>query len=74
MSEENVHLLRYRELDDERVFVFPRKSGRGKQSGPEISEMHAKGATVCHVRGGKVTRMVLYYDRECASADLGLSG
>jgi ketosteroid isomerase-like protein len=39
----------------------------------EIGEMHAKGATVCHVRGGKVTRMVLYYDRECAFADLGLS-
>jgi ketosteroid isomerase-like protein len=63
----------YRELDDERVLVLARKTGRGKQSGLEIEEMHAKGATVCHVRGGKVTKMVLYYARECAFADLGLS-
>jgi ketosteroid isomerase-like protein len=63
----------YRELDDERVLVLARKHGRGKHSGLEIDEMHAKGATVCHVRGGKVTKMVLYYDRECAFADLGLS-
>jgi ketosteroid isomerase-like protein len=63
----------YRDLDDERVLVLARKHGRGKQSGLEIDEMHAKGATICHVRGGKVTRMVLYYDRKCAFADLGLS-
>ena len=63
----------YRELDDERVLVLARKHGRGKQSGLEIDEMHAKGATVCHVRGGKVTRMVLCYERENAFADLGLS-
>jgi ketosteroid isomerase-like protein len=63
----------YRELDEERVLVLVRKSGRGKQSGLEIGPMHAKGASVCHVRGGKVTRLVLYYDRECAFADLGLA-
>jgi len=63
----------YRVLDDERVLVLARKIGRGKQSGLEIDDMHAKGATICHVRGGKVTRMVLYYDREHAFADLGLT-
>jgi ketosteroid isomerase-like protein len=68
-----IEVEEYRELDDERVLVLARKHGRGKQSGLEIDEMHAKGATICHVRGGKVTKMVLYYDRECAFADLGLS-
>ena len=63
----------YRELDDDRVLVLARKTGRGKQSGLEIDEMHAKGAALCHVRGSQVTKMVLYYDRECAFADLGVS-
>jgi ketosteroid isomerase-like protein len=63
----------YRELDDGGVLVLARKCGRGKQSGLEIEEMHAKGAVICHFRDGMVTRMVLYYDRACAFADLGLS-
>ena len=63
----------YRALDDGQVLVLARKSGRGKQSGLEIDDMHAKGAVICHVRDGKVTRMVLYYDRANALADLGLS-
>src|SRR5437870_1454883 len=36
----------YRELDDERVLALVRKTGRGKQSGLEIGEMHAKAANV----------------------------
>jgi ketosteroid isomerase-like protein len=62
----------YRDLGDERVLILQRKSGRGKHSGLEIGEMHAESATLCHVRGGKVTKMILYYDRENALADLGL--
>jgi hypothetical protein len=62
----------YRDLDDERVLILQRKSGRGKHSGLEIGEMHAKSATICHIRGGKVTKMILYYERENALADLGL--
>ena len=68
-----IRVAEYRELDDERVLVLARKSGRGRQSGLEIEDMHAKGAIICHVHGGKVTRMVLYYDRERAFADLGMS-
>jgi hypothetical protein len=69
-----VEVDEYRDLDDERVLILQRKSGRGKHSGLEIGEMHAKSATVCHVHGDKVTKMVLYYKRENAFADLGLSG
>src|ERR1041385_3235232 len=54
----SIHVDEYRELDDERVLVLARKSGRGKQSGLEIDDMHAKGAVICHVRGDKVPKVV----------------
>ena len=63
----------YRDLDDERVLILQRKSGRGKHSGLEIGEMHAESATLCHVHGDKVIKMVLYFERENALTDLGLS-
>jgi ketosteroid isomerase-like protein len=63
----------YRELDDERVLVVVRRSGRGKTSGIELADMAAKGAALYHVKDGKVTRQVVYLDRERALADLGLS-
>jgi ketosteroid isomerase-like protein len=63
----------YRELDDERVLVLSRYSGRGKTSGLELGQMGAKGATLFHIRDGKVTRFVGYWDRERAIADLGLA-
>jgi hypothetical protein len=62
-----------RELDDERVFVFTRRSGRGKTSGIELDQIRPEGAAVFRFRGGKVTRFVGYFDRERALADLGLS-
>jgi ketosteroid isomerase-like protein len=63
----------YRELDDERVLVLFRYIGRGKASGLEIGESGAKGASVVHVRGGKVTKLVHYFNRDRALADLGLT-
>ncbi len=63
----------YRELDDERVLVLVDWRGRGKTSGLELDQMRAKGADVVHVRGGKVTRLVTYLDRDRALADLGLA-
>jgi ketosteroid isomerase-like protein len=62
----------YRELDDERVLVFVRWHGRGKTSGLDVEQLRAKGAHLLHVRGGKVTKSVAYFDRERALADLGL--
>jgi ketosteroid isomerase-like protein len=62
----------YRELDDERVLVLTRYSGRGKASGLKLEQMRAKGAGVAEIRKGRVTRLVWYADRDRALADLGL--
>jgi ketosteroid isomerase-like protein len=61
-----------RELDDERVLVFTRASGRGKTSGLELDELQTRGANVFHVCDGKVARLVNYSDRDRALSDLGL--
>jgi ketosteroid isomerase-like protein len=65
---------RYRELDDERVLVLTHDSGRGKASRLELGEMGPHAAALFHVRQGKVTRLVVYFDRDRALADLGLTG
>jgi ketosteroid isomerase-like protein len=62
----------YRQLDDERVLVLLRRSGRGKTSGLELGGIGSEGAAMFHVRDGKVTRLVVYFDRRRALADLGL--
>ena len=68
-----VEVEEFRELDDERVLVLARRSGRGKLSGLKLEQMRTGWASVFHVRGGKVTRFVLYTDRDRALADLGLA-
>jgi ketosteroid isomerase-like protein len=62
----------YRELDDERVLVLAHFSGRGKTSGLAVGQMRTKGASLFHIRAGKVTRLVTYFDSEHAFADLSL--
>jgi ketosteroid isomerase-like protein len=66
----------YRELDDERVLVFERRSARAKRSGLQIGQMtgqtQSPGASLFYLRDGKVTRLVTYFDRDRALADLGL--
>ena len=59
----------YRALDDERVLVLMRLSGRGRTSGMDVGDLVMKGVNLFHVRDGKVTRLVLYWDRERALAD-----
>jgi ketosteroid isomerase-like protein len=68
-----VEVDEYRELDGERVLVLLRRLGRGKTSGLEIGQMRTKGASLFQVRDGKVTRLITYFDRERALADLGLA-
>lgn len=62
----------YRELDEGRVLVLYAFRGRGKTSGLEVGQMRGKGAGLFDVRDGKVTRLVLYWNRDRAFADLGL--
>jgi ketosteroid isomerase-like protein len=66
-----VEVDEYRELDDERVLVLHHFSGRGKTSGLELEQMRPRTANRFH--GDKVTRLVAYYDRERAFADLSLA-
>ena len=63
----------YRELDDERALALVHHSGRGKTSGVELGQVGTQGARLFHLRGGKVTTLVIYFDRERALADLGLA-
>jgi ketosteroid isomerase-like protein len=72
-EEVSVEVEEYRELDGERVLVLVQYRGRGKTSGLELGQMLTKTAGLFHVRGGKVTRVVLYWDRETVLADLGLA-
>lgn len=62
----------YRELDDERVLVLADVSGRGRTSGLELAQLRPKAAMLFHVRGDKVTKLVLYGERDLAFSDLGL--
>jgi ketosteroid isomerase-like protein len=58
-------------LDDERILVLVRNSGRGRTSGLELEERSV--ANLFHLRSGRVTRVVVYLDRELAFADVGLA-
>ena len=62
----------FRELDGERVLVLSHYSARGKASGLEVGQIWNLGASLFHISGGKVTRLVNYFDRERALAELGL--
>ena len=59
----------FRELDAERVLAFGRMSGRGRMSGVAAD---TEIVNLFHVQNSRVTRLVLYSNRERAFADLGL--
>jgi ketosteroid isomerase-like protein len=63
----------YVEVDEERVLVLVRFGGRGKTSGVEIGRIWTRGASVFHIRDGKITRLLVYTDYQRALSDLGLS-
>jgi len=60
----------YRLLDDERVLVATQFSARGGGSGLTLT---GKGAILFHIREGKVTRIVRYWEPDRALSDLGLA-
>jgi ketosteroid isomerase-like protein len=62
----------YRELSEDRVLVLARFAGRGRTSGIEIGQVWTRGASLFHIRDGKVAKLVLYTDHQRALADLGL--
>jgi ketosteroid isomerase-like protein len=63
----------YLELGGERVLVLDHFTARGKTSGLEIGHTRTEGAVLFQLDGGKATRVVVYWDRAHALADLGLA-
>ena len=62
----------YREVDGERVLVLMKHGGRGKTSSMDVDHLRTEGANLFEIRDGKVTRLVIHWDRDRALADLGL--
>jgi ketosteroid isomerase-like protein len=60
----------YLELDADRVLALTKASGRGRTSGAQIGNTAAE---LFEIHDGKVTRIVNYFDRAHALADLGLA-
>jgi len=61
-----------RELDDGSILTLTAFSARGRSSGIELTQVLARGASLMEMREGKVTKLVLYWERDHALADLGL--
>ena len=59
----------YCELDDERILVLTRDTARGRTSGVDTVQRRAR---LFHLQGGKVTRIISYWDRDRALSDLGI--
>jgi ketosteroid isomerase-like protein len=62
----------FRELDRERVVCLAHFSARGKTSDLDVGQVRTRSASLWHVHGGKVTRLVIYWTADRALADLGL--
>ena len=60
---------RFIELDGDRVLVLTRRGGRGRKSGLRLWE---PAANLLFIRDGAVYRIVFYWTRERALADLGV--
>jgi ketosteroid isomerase-like protein len=62
----------FRDIDDGRVLVLHHYRARGKKSGLDLGHMRGEGAAIFHLRGGKVMRLVHYFDRGRALEAVGL--
>ena len=63
----------YRELGGGRVLALAHSRARGRVSEVELAEALTKHAALFHVQGGKVIRLVVYFDRRLALAEVGLT-
>ncbi len=63
----------YVEIDSQRVLLPFRYTALGKRSGLEIDDSWRTGASLFEIRHGRVTRLVNYFHRDRAFADLGLA-
>ena len=63
----------YRDLDRERVLVLFHFTGHGRTSGVDLGQLQSQAAAVVDRHEGKETRIVRYWERERALADLGLA-
>jgi ketosteroid isomerase-like protein len=69
-----INVEQVRELDDGTIVALFRRIGRAKTSGiVELPGREMEGAVIFHLRGGRVSRLVLYFERERALLDLGLT-
>jgi ketosteroid isomerase-like protein len=59
-------------VDSTRILALVHNSGRGRTSGFEMEQQSV--ANFFEIRDGSVTRLVIYWDRDRALADLGLAG
>ncbi|HWD11149.1 MAG TPA: nuclear transport factor 2 family protein [Solirubrobacteraceae bacterium] len=57
-------------VDSTRILALVHNSGRGRTSGFEMEQRSV--ANFFEIRDGRVTRLVIYWDRALALADLGL--
>ena len=71
-GEYRVQADEFRELDSERVLVLMQHGGHGKASGLGGEQLTTEGANVMHIRDGKVVKLLLYWHRDRALAELGL--
>ena len=62
----------YVPIDGERVLVLTSNTGQGKNSGFEVGELRTRSANLFHIRNGKVTRLIAYWDRANALEAVGL--
>jgi hypothetical protein len=54
------------------AWPLARHSGRGKTSGLDVGQTGGGGASLFEIRDGRVIKLVSYWDRAYALADLGL--
>jgi ketosteroid isomerase-like protein len=62
----------YIELDGDRVLVLVAFGGTPRFIGLDITDAPSKGANVFEIKDGKVRKLILYWNRAHALADLGL--